>query len=751
MPTVAGHSSHIRRAACVWQAGSRMGRAIYIISGVAKANVSRRALVEAMAALESQRDTSDQAFARAVETALAALRDKLADLQTNPGDQQQRQLVVLVADLSGFTALSERMDVEKVRDALNAMWGVLDAVIAAFGGRIDQHAGDSLVALFGLPQPRRGDAARALGAALTMQTELALFNRRVRQAAASGEAAPWVSDWPGPGMRIGVHSGPVYFTRAASGGRLTATGETLAVARRLERAAPPSQVLASASVMRQTQARFQMSPPPEATARRMMGEETYVVSGERPDSTLFTPGQIAGQTTRLIGRTEEMDRLELALQATIDSGAPQVATLIGAAGAGKSRLIREFEGRARLLTGDLTILHAATPAASPDIPFALVRDLLLRQFDIRPQYSRYVIEDRLDRALDRLDRPERVRRLSATGPLAGTLTLLHQLLDVRAAATLTVEQVRDVVERLLGALTHDRPAIVVLEGLHRADRHSLALVDHLVREVTSLPVLFLGVAVTDPHVADIPWLGLGDDPFSPTTTIEVGPLSAVDSRLMATEILSPLPPPMRLLDLVVAESGGNPLYIEAFARLLMDSGVIAVGERWRVDMAHLESMRLPAGLARLVEARLASLPELERTLLQAAAVAGGLFWDAVLLDTRPVLMDDATEAEIEAALANLEAQRYIVRNATYSFGATQAYLFRREVVQETAYQGLPQAEREAQHLQVAQWLIAGRNDTRFAAWFPVEAMIARHFAAAGEAAQAEIWGRRAALPLPAVV
>ena len=102
--------------------GSRVGAAIYIILGVAKANVSRQALVEAIAKLESQRGPGDRALGRAIETALSALHDKLAEPQSNPDDQQQRQLAVLVADLSGFTALSERMDAEKVRDALNAMW-----------------------------------------------------------------------------------------------------------------------------------------------------------------------------------------------------------------------------------------------------------------------------------------------------------------------------------------------------------------------------------------------------------------------------------------------------------------------------------------------------------------------------------------------------------------------------------------------------------------------------------------------------
>ena len=145
---------------------------------------------------------------------------------------------------------------------------------------------------------------------------------------------------------------------------------------------------------------------------------------------------------------------------------------------------------------------------------------------------------------------------------------------------------RQLVERLLGAITAAGPAILILEDVHRADRQSLALVERLAQAAGQLPLLVLAVAAGGHETPALPWLGQEDDPFSPVSRLAVGPLSPVESRLMATDILSQLTPlPMRLLDLIVAESGGNPLYIEAFTRLLMERGVIAVGERRGVDMA----------------------------------------------------------------------------------------------------------------------------------------------------------------------
>ena len=708
--------------------------------------------MEAIAALEAQREPGDRMLERAVATALVALRDKLAELQSNSGDHQ-RQLAVLVADLSGFTALSERMDAEKVREALNAMWRVLDAVILAYGGQIDQHAGDSLLALFGLPQPRAGDAARALHAALTLQLELVLFNERVRQAADAGQGAVWAGDWPGPAMRVGVHTGPVYFARAAGSARLTAVGETIAVARRLEHAAPTGRVLTSTAVVRQAGMQLQFEAAPDelaAAAGRPPGEPVFVAAGERADPLTFAPALVAGQVTRLIGRDEPLDQLENALQAAIDSGAPQVVTLLGAAGAGKSRLVHEFEARARLLTGVSDVLRADGRLFEAEAPYALVRDLLLRRFGIRPQHSHFIIEDRIRRVLDALDRPERGRRLSTTGRLGSTLGLLTQLLDARTAARLPLDDVQQLVERLLGAITATGPAILILEDVHRADRRSLDLVERLAQAGGPLPLLVLAVAADRGEALELPWLGQEDDPFSPVSRLVVAPLSAVDSRLMATDILSQLtPPPMRLLDLIVAESGGNPLYIEAFTRLLMERGVIAVGERRGVDMAEAERTRLPAGLARLIETRQLALADERQRVLQAAAVVGPLFWDVALLETRAPLLDDLTEPEIEATLLELERQRFILRDPTYSFGASQAYRFRREVGHQVAYESLDAAARRAQHRRVAQWLIAQQSDDRFRAWFPTEGLIARHFTVADEPGQAAVWQRRAGQMLAA--
>jgi class 3 adenylate cyclase len=715
---------------------------------VGKANVSREALVAAIASLEAQRRLAgdDQTLVRAMDTALQALREELQGEPTNHGDGQHTQLSVLVADLAGFTALSERMDVENVRNAINAMWGVLDEVIHSWGGRIDQHAGDGLTALFGLPRSRDGDAGRALHAALAMQRELALFNERVRWEGSHSPGALWAVDWPGPSMRIGVHSGPVYFARALGNGRsmttnrLTAVGDTVATARRLERLAPDREVLASESVFHQTHHQFIMRELAEEEQSELEPEPIYLVVEEKIEAGTFTPEFVAGQATRLVGRSDQMDQLEMTLQSIIESRTVQLVTITGPSGVGKSRLVDEFEGRIRFLVGDFTVLHAEARGQESTAPFGLVKDLLLRHLNIRPQDSPYLVEDKLRRGLAALD-PFAIPFEGIDAGFTGrALALLEQLLEVSKAGAFSVNEVMAIVEPLLRAVSNVGPALVVLEGVDQADPQSIDLVDRLVRGGIDVPILFLAVA-TEAEPAKIPWLNDDNDLFSPFSRCDVPVLSAVESRLMATQILSPLsPPPIRLLDLIVAESTGNPLYIESFIRLLMEQKAIITDERWRVDMSLIETFRIPVGLRQLIAAHLAYLSDIERNVLERAAVIGPYCWDVALLEMEQRPEIDKTS--LEAALLSLEAKHFLKRVAIYSFAATQAYAFHRESVRQVAYEWVAPDERRALHLAAAYWFVANREPPHFHEWLPVDSMIAYHFAQAGDEIQAAVWRQR---------
>ncbi len=696
---------------------------------MAEANISRQSLLDAIARLELQQETArdDEPLAQALRTALEALRARLARLPAAPSPNTQAEpgvLTALVADLSGYTALSEQMDAERVREALNAMWRELDAVLLAWGGDIDQHAGDSVVALFGRPLPRPHDPVRAAHAALALQMELDLFNRRARDLAGealSGGAASssWAASWPSPAMRVGLDMGPVYFVDGGPGNRATAAGEAIRVARALEECAPSGGVLISAALQAQLQGQFVTRPMEDAASngRWMSPEPSYLLLRERPEVGFVRPGSAQ---PRLVGRAGDLDRLEVAFQQAADSASLQVVTVAGQPGSGKARLVAEFETRLRLFSGEAEILHSRGERPPLAAPHEVLRGLMARRFGIRPQHSRRVVEEKVRRGLvgRGISLPERdVETLAAVATMSRDTPAVDDV--VRAA------------RRLLASLVTAAPVLIIVESVQNADPDSLAMINALVDEPAGLPVLILTTLDTvlpDEQPAEQPdaeWLLPSPDPFAPKARIDLVPLSPVESRLLATDILSPLsPPPMRLVDLVVAEAGGNPLYVEELVRYFIDAGIVRPGARWSVDMAAAETVRLPRTLRQMLRMRLDHLPEAERLVLGQASVMGDVFWDRGLSVLRPLGEGDPGDVLLDEVLGRLEARGLIRPEPSLAFGDALAHRFGRLLLRDVAYESLYAPQRREAHRQIASWLVEWREQGKLGEWFSPAGMLA---------------------------
>ena len=136
----------------------------------------REELEQAIAALEAQRAILGDGV---VDTMVTAAREKLVALEVQRAVEERKQVTVLFADVSGFTAMSETLDPEEVRDTMNALWMRMDAVIIAHDGTIDKHMGDAVMALFGAPTAREDDPERAILTALAMQKEIKSWRKKI--------------------------------------------------------------------------------------------------------------------------------------------------------------------------------------------------------------------------------------------------------------------------------------------------------------------------------------------------------------------------------------------------------------------------------------------------------------------------------------------------------------------------------------------------------------------------------------------
>jgi len=695
---------------------------------------TRQELEQAIVALEAQRAHLSEDV---VEVAMKALREKLASLEDVPIIQQHGQICVLVADMSGFTSMSEFMDAEDVRDTINAVWQNLDEVVVSWGGKVDKHVGDSVIALFGVPVAQDDDAERAVQAALDMQMELALFNERMGRQNGASQLHHELR------MRIGVHYGPVFWGQVGTSGEVTAVGDAVAVANSLEQRAPVGGVLVSQSiyedvnVLDTTTLNGQMEP-----------SRIYVVTREKPRAFRQGRGGTSFLGTRIVGRNEELTHLQEALRTTVETGTIQVVTVTGEAGIGKSRLLYEFEQLLTLSPEYLTLFKGSVRQSINQKPYGLIRDLLANYFDIHRRNSPSVAREKLARGIVSIldgDETQTLTQAHYIGHLLGfdfsdSSYLRESLSDERQLREYAFQDLAQFFKAVAGA--HDT-AVLFLEDVHWADEWSFDLLDYLIQECYETPLLVITLARPSLFERRPSWQVAESIDRTSSHHIELGPLSPIESRHLLTERLSQVNSlPLNLSDVIVNGAAGNPLHLEEIVKLLIMADVIdASGPQWRVRMDKLAEVTLdaPVTLPNLVKNRLSHAQPLERDTLQKAAVIGSVFWDMSLVhlhaSEKAVSMD-----EMRSVLLQLCQQEWIYRRKSSAFTGVQEYAFRHDSLRDIIYETIPSIDCQACHAQVATWLIThGQQQTTEHAH-----LVAQHFERAEQFAQAAAWYGRAA-------
>ena len=319
-----------------------------------------------MAALEAQRAILGDAI---VDSALGPMREKLAALEAQSrADQQRKQATVLFADVSGFTAMSETMDAEEVAGVMNDLWAAVDRAITEQGGHIDKHIGDAVMALWGADTAREDDPERAVRAALAMQAAIGFFCE-TRGAALA--------------MRIGINTGPVVLGAVGTTGEFTAMGDAVNLASRLEHAAPVGGVLIGHDTYRLVRGIFDVEPQaPLAVKGKAEPVQTYVVVRAKPRAFRMATRGVEGIETRMVGRDAELDTLKNAYLDAFESAETRVATVIGEAGVGKSRLLYEFDNWLELRPEHIFYYKGRSTPNTQNVPYSLFRDLFANRFEI---------------------------------------------------------------------------------------------------------------------------------------------------------------------------------------------------------------------------------------------------------------------------------------------------------------------------------------------------------------------------------
>lgn len=696
-----------------------------------------RDIEQAIAALEARRALLGDAV---VDTALAALREKLAAL-AGAGDraapaEERKHVTVLFADIVGFTAIAERMDPEDLADALKDYFRRCSAAIARHGGVVEKFIGDAVVAVFGLSVAQEDDPAQAIRAALEMLQ------------VGSWEFLPSNLQPPTSSfqLRIGIHSGPVLVSpvgRQPDEG-FVVTGDTVNVASRLQSAAPPGGILISHETYRLVRGLFEVEPQPPITLKGKTGAfRTYLVIRAKPRAFRLGTRGVEGIETRTIGRERELCALQDAFRTAVERSQTHLVTVVGEAGVGKSRLLYEFENWLELLPQAVLYFKGRASAEMAHSPYSLLRDLFRDHLDILESDTAAAVREKFEAGMAPHLSPERA---DLVGQLVGfdfsASPAVQNLLGNPAFS----DMARADLLRYFRSATAGGPAVFFYEDIHWADNPSLDFVHSLPEELPDRRLLIVCLARPTLYERRPEWDGAAGPSSAhgegKRLRLDLRPLSPADSHALVKEILQKVEElPAGLSDLLVEQAEGNPFYIEELIKMLIEDGVIVLGEeRWQVRQDLLEGLRVPTTLQGVLQARLDSLPAGEKELLQRAAVIGRVFWDSVLAYLgEPPAAESGAGDRLEAALRALLAREMIFRRERSVFAEAGEYVFKHALLREVTYETVLRKDRRRYHRQVAAWLEAhcGERLNEYAG------LIAEHYERAEARDQAAAWLSRA--------
>jgi class 3 adenylate cyclase len=578
---------------------------------------------------------------------------------------ERRRVSVLFADLENFTGLAEALDPEEVRAVQSRYFEVARGTVAVYGGVIEKFIGDAVVAVWGAPVAHEDDAERAVRAALDLLAAVAQLTGSAtgerlvaRAAVATGEAAVGMAEGQG------LVSGDVINTAARL--QAVAARTTVVVDERTRHAIGDGAGIA-----------FVPAGP-----LRLKGKATPIGAftaalGDRPGG-----GRGAGHAGAFVGRDAELRELVGLFDATAAEGRGRMASVLGIAGIGKSRLAWELERAVRERAPRVEWQTGGAPAYGNGIAFAAVGEIVRRRCRIAEHAEAEVARRQLATALGELFRDAEDR--------AWVEPRLAVLLDPDAAESYEREELFAAWRRFFERLADDAPTVLVFEDLQWADAGLLDFIEHLGTWTREHPILVLTLA--RPELLDArPTWGAAQRSF---TALRLDRLPDPAMRELLAGRARGIP--AAALRHILQRAGGVPLYAVELTRMLIDRGQLLPIEGAYRLAGPLADADVPDSLLGLLAARIDALPTPERSVLRAAAMLGRRFSPEALGAVTGI-----GAAELQRRIASLVDREMLAYDDELRSPVSGQVAFVQDLVRELAYRTLSRSERQAAHLAAA--------------------------------------------------
>jgi len=614
--------------------------------------------------------------------------------------EERRTATVLFADLSGYTAVAERMDPEAVKSLVEGALRRLGAEVVRYGGTVDKYIGDNVMAVFGAPVAHEDDPERAVRAGLAMQSAMDEVNE--------GAESTFL-------LRVGINSGEVL--AGEMGGGYTVMGDAVNVAARLQAAARPGTVTVGQTTWRLTRGAIEYT---ELDPLELKGKSEPVPAWEAVRVIVAGPTlRPARSATPLVGRGDESALLSSLLDRVVSESRPHLVTVIGPAGVGKSRLLRELSDRAAARPEKPAVRVGRCPAYGAGLAYWALGEIVRGQFEIADSDDSKTAWGKLLRGVQELVSDEETDQPADRLAAAMALPLgIEPDIDTDGPEAENPQQTRDrlfsAVRTVLEAVSHRRPIVLAIEDIHWADEGMLDLIEYLARWVRG-PALIVGLA-RDELLDRRPSWGGGR---LNATTVPLEPLGGDAVRELVAGLLTNAEGNSNAIAANIAErSGGNPLFAEEMVNRVLEGGAI-------------DPDALPETVHAVLAARLDSLTPAERRLLQHAAVVGQIFWEGSL---QSLAAED--HIDLSGTMASLQEKDLIAPTAGSRLAGEREFAFKHVLIRDVAYSTLPKAVRARKHAVVGGFIeerAADRADR-------VAGLVAEHYG------RAAVLGEDSSLP-----
>ena len=629
--------------------------------------------------------------------------------------EERKLATVLFADIVGFSAMSNDLEPDAVRELANAFFEPLSREVEREGGTVMKYIGDGVMAVFGVPTTHEDDASRAVRAALAMTT-------RVREIARerNHELA----------LRVGINTGLVMVGTVGIGNRASADimGATVNVAGRIQNAASPGDVLVGAATERLVHDRFEVESVPPVQVKGVAEPVLmFRVARERDDEAASSVRLRSASGTPFFARHKELELLLRLYESASDNAMLRVAEIVGEMGLGKGHLLKQLRIALGARDPAPHVLHATRLIAGA--PLGFVGKMLRARFNVRVDESPEAVRGRVVDAVATAWTGNEVEDGREAGRLLADLvapTPVAPLLETEVStdATRTVSAFSDWIRRL----ARQKPVVMLVEQVQWTDQGSLDLLQYLIRALRRERV-FLVISARPEATEQVPAWMTGSDI---RTKIELTPFSEEVMERFLDDLFRQVPSfPRDVKREIIRRAEGNPELCKELVRLLVDRGALSVDAhhvpiKW--DKNRSAKLDLPDTVRGVLQARLDGLQPAHKEILKMASVIGRVFWVGAL---REVLPPELSADELAASLDTLRARELVKPQPSSSVSGERELSFATQALCDASYELVPRAQSIAAHRKVAEWLSA-----RGELWEGGHANLAAHLEAAGEKSRA---------------